>query len=93
MFTVSDRLNALGVYVKIQNFKGAFIPEGRLFKRGANFKMHKFRKEKETFSGTCSNRNIAAKICRSERVWGNGESVIRQAARNEVEIQPCLILF
>ena len=55
--------------------------------------MHKFRKEKETFSGTCSNRTIAAKICRSERVWENGESVIRQAARNEREIQPCLMTF
>ena len=28
--TVNDRLNVLGVYLKIQNFKGAFIREGRL---------------------------------------------------------------
>ena len=54
--------------------------------------MHKFRKEKK-LSGTCSNRIIAAKICRSEQVWENGESVIRQAARNEREIQPCLMTF
>ena len=54
--------------------------------------MHKFRKHKGPFSGTCSNRTIAAKItweiCRSERVCENGESVMRQAARNEREIQP-----
>ena len=80
-------------YLKIQNFKGAFIREGRLIKSGVYFKMHKFRKQKRTFSGTCSNRTIAAKIgyhtweiCRSERVWENGESVMRQAARNEREI-------
>ena len=42
---------ALGVYLKIQNFKGAFIREGRLIKRGVYFKMHKFRKQKITFSG------------------------------------------
>ena len=93
MYTVNDRLNALDVYLKIQNFKGAFIREGRLIKRGVYFKMHKFRKEKETSSWTCSNRTIAAKICRSERVWENGESVIRQAARKEREIQPCLMTF
>ena len=29
--TGNDRLNALGVYLKIQNFKGAFIREGCLF--------------------------------------------------------------
>ena len=44
--TGRDRLNALGVYLKIQNFKRAFIQEGRLFKRGVYFKMHKFRKHK-----------------------------------------------
>ena len=36
----------LGVYLKIQNFKGAFIREGRLIKRGVYFKMHKSRKQK-----------------------------------------------
>ena len=46
LHTVSDRLNALGVYLKIQKFKGAFIREGRLIKRGVYFKMHKFRKQK-----------------------------------------------
>ena len=48
--TVNDRLNALGVYLNIQNFKGAFIREGRLIKRGVYIKMNKFRKEKVTFS-------------------------------------------
>ena len=43
--TVNYRLNALGVYLKIQNFKRAFIREGRLIKRGVYFKMHKFRKQ------------------------------------------------
>ena len=28
MYTVNDRLNALGIYLKIQNVKGAFIREG-----------------------------------------------------------------
>ena len=60
--TVDDRLNALDVYLKTQNFKGAFIREGRLIKRGVYFKIHKFRKENFFFSGTCSNRTIAAKI-------------------------------
>ena len=46
LFTVNDRLNALGVYLEIQNFKGAFIREGHLIKRGVYFKMHKFRKQK-----------------------------------------------
>ena len=55
LHTVSDRLNTLGVYLKIQNFKGVFIQEGHLIKRGVYFKMHKFRKQKYTFSGTCSN--------------------------------------
>ena len=60
-YTVNDRLNApWGVYFKIKNFKGVFIRE--LIKRGVYFKMHKFRKQKRTFSGTCSNRTIAAKI-------------------------------
>ena len=62
LHTVNDRLNALAVYLKIQNLKGVFIREGRLIKRGVYFKMHKFRKQKRTFSGTCSNRTIAAKI-------------------------------
>ena len=44
--TVNDRLKALGVYLKIQNFKGVFIREGRLIKRGVYFKMHEFRKQK-----------------------------------------------
>ena len=48
--TVKDLLNALGVYLNIQNFKGAFIREGRLIKRGVYIKMNKFRKEKVTFS-------------------------------------------
>ena len=51
-----DWLNALGVYLKIQNLKG------RLIKKGVYLKIHKLRKEKKTFSGTCSNRTIAAKI-------------------------------
>ena len=46
IYTVNDRLNALGVYSKNQNFKGAFIREGRLIKRGVYLKMHKFRKQK-----------------------------------------------
>ena len=30
MHTVNDQLHALGIYLKIQNFKGEFIREGRL---------------------------------------------------------------
>ena len=52
IYTANDRLNALSVYLKIQNFKGAIIREGRLIKRGVvYFKMHKVRKQKITFSG------------------------------------------
>ena len=50
IYTVNDRLNTLGVYLKIQNFKGVFIQEGHLIKRGVYFKMYKFRKQKRTFS-------------------------------------------
>ena len=46
LLTGNDRLNALGVYLKIQNFKGAFIREGRLINRGVYLKMHKFIKQK-----------------------------------------------
>ena len=60
--TVNDRLNTLGVYLKIQNVKGAYIRERHLIKRGVYFEMHKFRKQKWTFSGTCCNRTIATKI-------------------------------
>ena len=34
LHTVNDRLNALGIYLKIQNCKGAFIQQGHLI-RGA----------------------------------------------------------
>ena len=44
--TANNRLNALSVYLKIQNFIGAFIREGRLIKIGIYFKMHKFIKQK-----------------------------------------------
>ena len=33
-------------YFEIQNFKGAFMREGRLINRGVYFKMHKFRQQK-----------------------------------------------
>ena len=64
IYTVNDRLNALSVYLKIQNFKGAIIREGRLIKRGVvYFKMHKVRKQKRTFSGGHSHSTYALK-CR-----------------------------
>ena len=44
--TVNYRLNAVCIYLKIQNFKGAFIREWRLIKWGVYSKMHKFRKQK-----------------------------------------------
>ena len=44
VYTVNDRLNALDVYLKIQNFTGAFIRERRLIKRGVYFKMHRKQK-------------------------------------------------
>ena len=52
----------LGVYLKIKYFKGVFIQEGCLIKRDVYFKMHKFRKQKRTFSGTCSNRTSRLKL-------------------------------